>query len=189
MGSHYLRCTFDNFVPRPGTELALKEARAFVEEFAIKPGKWLLFCGNPGSGKTHLGMAIRNAIEERYGVLALATTQPYLLTQIQATWSRRPGDWDPEDRSEEWMLERLQRAPFLLWDDLMPFKDWAYERLFTIIDARYRNNRAMVLTTNLTAEEVEKALGPRLWSRLIGRAVVVPVTAEDYRVAVERKRL
>lgn len=190
IGPSYLRCTFDNFEPRKGTRAALEAARAFAERLrrGEDGGRWLLLFGDPGCGKTHLGMAIRNAAEEA-GMLAIATTQPHILKEIQASWRRRPAEASPDDRSEDWMLEKLQTAKVLLWDDLGPWKDWANEMMFAILDSRYRNRRPTVFTSNYTPEELEQIMGPALWSRFAARTEMIPVTATDYRIEVERQQL
>ncbi len=185
IGPSYLSCTFENFDARPGTELAGRTARQFVEEFAAPGGQWLLLFGGPGGGKTHLGMAIRGEVERNHVCQALAVTQPFLLNQIRATWNRRPGD-DPDARSEDWMMDRLLHAKFLLWDDLMNWPEWADDRMFALIDGRYRGGRKTVFTSNHDPDQLEHMMGPRLWSRFVGRTRMVPVTATDYRKEVER---
>ena len=185
IGDNYLACSFDNFEPLPGTELALQKARAYVDNFGEPDGKWLLLFGPPGNGKTHLGMALRGEIEHRHNCLALAITQPYLLQQIRASWDRKPGD-DPDGRSEDWILDKLQVAKFVLLDDLMGWKEWADDRMFVLLDGRYRNQKKTVFTSNHDPGQLEKALGPRLWSRFAARTEMVRVTAGDYRISNER---
>lgn len=187
IGEHYQACTFTNFRPIPGTEKATELAKAFVDSFEEPNGKWLLLFGPPGNGKTHLGMAMRGEVERRYGCLSLAVTQPYLLQQIRASWNRRPGD-DPDGRSEDWILERLQRAKFVLIDDLMDWREWADDRMFVLLDGRYRNLKKTVFTSNHDPEALEEKLGPRLWSRFAARTEMVRVTATDYRINEERRR-
>lgn len=188
IGAEYRESTFDNYQLRPGTHAAFREAKHFVDTFEDGSGRWLLLYGSPGNGKTRLGMAIRGEIERRYVCQALAVTQPFLMNKIRASWSRRAGE-GTDERSEEWMLDRLRRARFVLWDDLMDWQDWAEDRMFDLLDSRCRNNRKMVFTSNHSAEELKSILGSRLWSRFASRVVMVPVTAGDYRIEVERRRI
>lgn len=187
IGASYLECTLENFKPRSKTRPAVDAARTFIASFGQVEGQWLLLFGGPGAGKTHLGMAIRNEFE-RQGRLAIASTQPHLLKEIRASWNRRPSESDGDARSEGWMLDRLQTAPFVLLDDLGPWPDWAEDRMYTILDGRYRNRRQTVFTSNYSPDELEEAMGPRLWSRFAGRTLMVPVDATDYRVEVEREK-
>ncbi|MGE5508938.1 MAG: ATP-binding protein [Chitinophagales bacterium] len=187
VGDHYRSATFESFENRPGTEAAVKAVKEYLADYDQPNGNWLLLFGPPGNGKTHLAMALRNEIERTYGSLAVAITQPYLLQQIRASWNRRDNT-DPDSRSEEWILAKLQIARFVLIDDLAGFPDWAEDRFFTFIDGRYRTGKRTVFTSNLGPDQLEDALGPRLWSRFAARTEMVRVVATDYRVEVERPR-
>jgi DNA replication protein DnaC len=53
-------------------------------------------------------------------------------------------------------------------DDLGAEKssDWVLEQLYAIIDERYIEGRAVVVTTNLDLPQLEAQIGPRTVSRL-----------------------
>lgn len=68
-------------------------------------------------------------------------------------------------------LEALDHActvDLLVIDDLGvgQYTDWAADSLYRIVDARWSNDRPMVVTTNLLAEELAGVVGDRIASRL-----------------------
>jgi DNA replication protein DnaC len=67
-------------------------------------------------------------------------------------------------------LDRLAAVDLLHIDDLGAENrtDWVLEQLYTIVNSRYEDERAMIVTTNLSYEELVEQLGERTVSRLVG---------------------
>jgi DNA replication protein DnaC len=171
--------TFDNFKPRGGfgslpadadsIELAYNQARIFASNL----DGWLLLQGSYGCGKTHLAAAIANYTVE-IGVPTLFITVPDLLDALRRSYS------DPESTYEK-RFEEIRRAPLLIMDDFgtQNATEWAQEKLFQIVNFRYINRLATVVTTNLLLSDIEE----RIRSRLIDPELVtrVNISAPDYR--------
>jgi DNA replication protein DnaC len=175
--------TFENFNPRGRLGLRGREAvslqTAFnqAEQFSRNLNGWLLIRGNYGSGKTHLAAAIAN-FAVSMGVPTLFITVPDLLDSLRSAYS------DPEATFEE-RLDEIREAPLLVLDDFgtQNATPWAQEKLFQILNYRYINRMPLVVTTNLSLEEIE----PRIASRLEDPELVTQVNiyAPDYRQPVE----
>lgn len=180
VGLRFATSRLSNFEPRPGTEVALAEADAFVRDFAGRRerGEGLLFIGGYGAGKTRLASAILNEVQERYGESVRADVVPELLQRLRQTYDA--GSRGTEDQ----VLQPLLRASLLLLDDIGAERvtEWVQERLFLVIDHRYRHRLPTLFTTNLHPEDLEDRLGGRIVSRIIGMATLVRLSAEDYRV-------
>jgi DNA replication protein DnaC len=69
--------------------------------------------------------------------------------------------------SEQVMASYLA-SPILVIDDLAMAKesDWAEESIYRIIGGRYNDQKTTIYTTNLIGEQLAKALGERIASRL-----------------------
>lgn len=134
---------------------------------------WLLIQGPFGCGKTHLAAAIANkAVTE--GTPTLFLTVPDLLDTLRYSYSS-------QDTSFEQRFEQVRQAPLLILDDFgtQNATDWACEKLFQILNFRYINKLPMVITTNLSMQEIEG----RIRSRLSDPDIVahIFIQAPDYR--------
>ena len=175
--------TFESFEPRGRTGLGEMQAESLqmafnqARHYAQNLNGWLLLRGGYGSGKTHLAAAIANFAVEM-GVPTLFLTVPDLLDMLRFSF-------DSEDTTFERRFEEIRNAPLLVLDDFgtQSATAWAQEKLFQIINFRYINKLALVVTTNLSLDEIE----PRIRSRLKDPELVtdVRIQAPDYRHPID----
>ena len=67
------------------------------------------------------------------------------------------------------LLDRLAAVELLHVDDVgaEQTSPWVLEQLYTIVNTRYEDGRAMLLTTNLRPDELREQIGERTVSRII----------------------
>ena len=151
-------------------------AEAYVAAWP-PPKPVLYFTGEKGTGKTHLACGILRAAWERHAVRGQFWPVVDLLDRL-----RRASDPDRATESVDDIHDQLRRVPLIVLDDLGAHRgtEWAEERLFALIDGRYRDAAPMVVTSNVTLQE----LAPRVRSRLVDTAssVVVQVVGPDRRM-------
>ena len=80
----------------------------------------------------------------------------------------------------------MNRYTLLIIDDLGAERstEFAQEQVFNIIDARYRSGKPMIITTNLTAEEIKnpQEVGyARIYDRILERCFPIAVMGESRR--------
>jgi len=171
--------TFDTFQPRgrqgQGEMQASSLEIAFNQSYhyAKTLNGWLLLQGGFGCGKTHLAAAIANYAVEM-GVPTLFLTVPDLLDMLRFSY-------DSEDTTFENRFNEIRNASLLVLDDFgtQNATGWAQEKLFQILNYRYINKLPLVITTNLSLDEIEA----RIRSRLADPELVtaVRIIAPDYR--------
>jgi DNA replication protein DnaC len=139
-------------------------------------GRGLWFMGPVGTGKTTLAMLVSKAALGAGRSVAIYSL-PRLLNEIRETHRT--------DRSHVALLDRLTAVDLLHVDDIGAERtnDWVLEELYSIVNARYEDQRSMVITTNITdADELRAQITPRTVSRLMEMCDQLPVEGHDRRM-------
>lgn len=137
-------------------------------------GKGLLFYGTVGTGKTFISACIANALIDK-GYPCMVTNFARLTNTISGKF---------EGRQE--YIDNLNKFALLVIDDLASERDTEYmgEIVQNVIDARYRSGRPLIVTTNLTADELKHPTDirkQRIYSRLFEMCVPIEVKGKDRR--------
>ena len=152
--------TFRNFKPTKYNARNLKLCQRYAEKFdlMLQKNQGLLFWGDVGTGKSFAAACIANYLLERK-IPVIMTSFVKLLEVIQASREEEPA-----------ILNRLGYAKLVVFDDLGAERgtDYALEKVYNIIDSRYRKSLPMILTTNLTIEEMKRDMDIR-YSRIYDR--------------------
>jgi DNA replication protein DnaC len=171
----YLRLTWEDFSAKVDFH-ARDTCRAYAESWPHDTGL-VLFGKNTGNGKSMCAALILREV----GGLWLNVAD--LLAGIKESWSI--------DGVEEPELYRRARTEdgLLVLDDLGAEKQsqWVEEQLYRLIETRTANLRPMVMTTNLTQEELSARLGSRTMSRLAYSTDVVRFRGGDFRFTKKGK--
>lgn len=159
--------TFDTFEARPGLEEALVRAQAF----AASPQGWLVLQGDVGCGKTHLAAAAGNALRGRGELVAMHVMPALMAALRRAVAASVAGDKTQSEAADK-LIWSLKSVPILILDDLGAQRDtdYAVETAYQIVEARYRRQLPMIVTTN-----VFNGLEPRVRDRLGDEALSVVV--------------
>ena len=159
----------------PGVVRAVKR---YVEDVDgnLDAGRGLWLMGDVGTGKTTLAMLISKAALEAGRSVAIYSL-PRLLAELRKTF-----DAD-SDRSFLELLDRLAAVDLLHLDDLGAERTspWVIEQLYSIVNSRYEEQRSVVVTTNLSREDLVEQIGERTVSRLTEMCDELPLFGHDRR--------
>ena len=165
-------CTFER---DKGLQKESIYARKYVKhwEEMKKKATGLIFWGDVGTGKTFLAACIANALTDQ-GVKVMMTNFSRILNDLT----------DFKERNAR--LDELNRYDLLILDDLGAERctDFVLEQIFSVIDTRYRSQKPMIVTTNLTMEEMKNPANrslARIYDRILHRCIPVCVSGNNIR--------
>jgi DNA replication protein DnaC len=149
----------------PGSAAVVREIRDYCEDIGnqLAEGNGIWLHGSAGTGKTSLAMLVsKTALEAGHSVAIYS--MPRLLARIRRTY-----DADAGEEGYLAFFDRLTSVDLLHIDDLGAEKrtDWVLEQLYAIVDRRYEEQRAMVVTTNMETPDLKEQIGERTVSRLL----------------------
>ena len=173
--------TFKTF-EHSGQPKAYKAALSFLSQ-----RQTLVLLGPNGVGKTHLALAIGNALLERAGVAnvpVLFITFDDALRQIRKTFQE-----GYEGQGEWHYIERWTTIPILILDEVgqagreKPAGDGEFTRRigYDIIDGRYRNDLPIVLTTNKSPNELCEWITQSAVDRLMEMGRFIKMEGKSWR--------
>ena len=147
-----------NFENDDRTQNITGVCKRYVEHFkkARADGQGLLLYGGVGTGKTYMAACIANAlIEGKY--------------RVRMGTARNFADMAFDNKTE--FAELLNLADLLILDDLSAERQTEYmqETVFQIVNTRYEAKLPLIVTTNLTPEQIKapKSINEeRIFSRL-----------------------
>jgi DNA replication protein DnaC len=81
------------------------------------------------------------------------------------------------------LLDQLTAVDLLHIDDLGAEHrtEWVLEQLYSIVNARYQDERSTLITSNLDDDKLSEQLGERIVSRLEGSCMRLPFYGTDAR--------
>lgn len=151
-------------------------AKKYCEKFADfkDEGKGLIFYGGVGTGKTYTAACIANELISK-GIPVLMTNFSRIINRIQEGFNGR----------QEY-IDSLNEFDLLIIDDLAAERNTEYmnEIVYSVIDARYRAALPLIVTTNISMQEmmnVTEISRQRIYSRILEICHPIAVTGVDRR--------
>ena len=165
--------------PRMIMERNLQYCIRYAEQFTQGLGN-LMFVGGTGLGKTFLSACIANAVAAK-GFSVAYESAPRLFAKLEKD------RFHPDEQSAR-DAANFFGCDLLIIDDLgteMP-GSFVTAALYNLLNERLLENKCMIISTNLTAEEIENRYSPQIASRLCGSFKGLTFVGEDIRIKKAR---
>ena len=142
----------------------------------------LLLWGGVGAGKSFLAGCIANALMVQE-VPVRMTNFARILNELNNSFS---------GRNE--VVDRLCRYPLLIIDDFGMERgtEYALEQIYSIVDSRYRSRKPLIVTTNLTLDEIrhpQDTAHARIYDRLLEMCVPISCIGVSFRKETAQEKL
>lgn len=164
--------TFASYIEEEPETVANKKLARYIAGEYLKGANYnTVFNGSVGTGKSHLSMAMLQAVNEHSDPFrkCLFISIDELMRRIKDSFSNRESAY-----TEQSMIERLIKTDLLVLDDLgaetgaisteKGASDWTVKTLNAIVNGRM--DKPTIFTTNLSSAELIKMYDKRIMSRM-----------------------
>lgn len=154
-----------------------EKANNFVKNFD-NDYQNIIFYGTVGTGKSFLsGCIAKSLIESGHSVIYFSSTA------LMDTLSKYSFDYKSKDELNEFYQD-IYECDLLIIDDLGTELTNAFSvsRLFTCLNERFLRKKSIVISTNLSLEELRDRYTDRIFSRLSGNFIFCRLTGPDIRM-------
>lgn len=176
MDERFRQATFANFIVDDRNQRNLKLCKSYADRFPemLEKNQGLLLWGAPGVGKTYAAACIANALLEKR-VPVMMTSFIRLLSLIQSGREQ-----------EEDILARMSFAKLVIFDDLGAERNTGYalEKVYEIVDDRYRKGLPSIFTTNLALTDIQGETDlrySRIYDRVLSNCYPMHFTGQSWR--------
>ncbi len=166
-----------NFSNDNGINPEMRYAHIYVDNWSkmYESGNGLLLWGNVGTGKSFFAGCIANALMEQ-GVSVLMTNFARILNELTDGYSEKRKRY----------LQELNHYKLLIIDDLGIERnsEFSQEQIFNVIDSRYLSKKPMIVTTNLTLDELKHPNDikrARIYDRILEMCVPIRINNQNFR--------
>lgn len=172
--------TFANAEDNPSIQMARRYVANWSE--AKQNNLGLLLWGDVGTGKSYVAACIANALLES-GVPVLMTNFSKILNQMGGMYSQERYQY----------IASFSSFDLLIIDDLGIERstEYALEQVYAVVDERYKSNKPLIVTTNLTINQIRNAedvAHARIYSRVLELCTPVQVRGTDRRTEIGRDK-
>lgn len=175
--------TLKTFTQKEDNRKLYTIVKNYVDNFEAfyKSNRGLLFWGTVGTGKSYAAACIANELLNRKTPVVM-TSFVKVLQVIQD---------NTENETE--FVNRLCAARLLIIDDLGTERntDYALEKVYNVIDSRYRTGKPLILTTNLNLQDMQMTQDiryQRIYDRIFEMCHPVMVNGTSWRINQAKER-
>lgn len=172
--------SLDYFSKNPKYFEIMKHNKEFLQNyakcFAPQKSQGILMIGGTGLGKTHLSSAVARCVIEK-GFDVFYTGAIDMFSQFEYNRFRNYSSEENET------INRYFDCDLLIVDDLGTelINQFSVSTLYNLINIRLSKKKPMIISTNLSKDDIKQKYTDRITSRIFGEYFVLPFVGTDVR--------
>lgn len=183
IGTTYQRLSWADYEGPQGIIDGIGRYTDNITEFA-RQGMGLYLSGDVGTGKTMISNLILKWLVHQ-GYTCFSTTFSQMIEMYTAGWT------DKEEK--QWFQRKFLNSQFLLLDDIGKERETKIALNESTFDAvlrqRVSDGRPTMITTNLTAEELQEGYGSAILSLIKEQSLEEVISGDDFRPRANKRRV
>lgn len=173
------KCFWGNTFESADNTPEIQKCKKYVDNWddMLANNMGIIMFGKPGVGKTFASACIANALIDRH-IPVLMTSFPEILNS-------------PENKIE--LADRINKNSLVIIDDLGVERSspYALEVIQLIIDSRYKENKPLIVTTNLPKKEIYEPTAfeyIRIYDRITGMCMPMVFSGDSKRKELAKRK-
>lgn len=148
----------------------------YIDDVANGNMRFLWLCGNPGTGKTILAVAVIHELCRRG--FSCAYFKSHKIMQRLRDAERFSSGINPKD-----VLSEIIAGKFRVIDEIgrWPVPEWERFRLFDIINDLYEEYKPAIFISNMSGHDLADFIGTAATDRFRGSGMILEFRGESYR--------
>ena len=175
------------YVDQDGTDLEefrhLTQIGSKIVSFVKSGANLYLHSGISGNGKSSWAIRFAQLYLDRTWKSYTFTDCAVLFVSVPTFLEALKRNISAPDKYAECLLKKIPEADLVIWDDIAAKSGSDYEvnKLLSLLDGRISKSKANIYTSNLNKDEIYKALGSRLASRICNYSIDIELHGADKR--------
>lgn len=182
VGKRFQNSSFENFQIDEKNKSVFNFIKIFSDNFGsfLERGTGYVIMGNPGNGKTHLAVSVMKKLTEKGYSVAFVNA-----SSLIGKFKEYESFFTQETLDD--FVRFLTVPDLLILDDLGAnrWSDLTKDYIYKVIDARYKEMKPILVTTNIEWKDLVSHLSERITDRLKGACSFIQMKSKSMRATLQ----
>lgn len=163
--------------------IELKNIESNIEDFVNKGKNLYIYSSICGNGKSSWSLRLLNSYIQHTWATSSTDDCKGLFINVPKFLISLKDNISQKSPYIEHIKANVLKADLVIWDDIATkgFTQFEMENVLNIINNRIEEGKSNIYTSNMIGEELQNAIGNRLYSRIVNFSQVITFVGQDKR--------